>query len=238
MAGNTFINYAHRGASAYAPENTMSAFRLGLAMGANGIETDVQRTRDGVLVLFHDNTIQRMTGKEGRIQDYSYEELSAFEVRAYGRTDRIVRLRDFLEEFSRMDIQFAIEFKQRFTEAETIDLLEKYGMREKTALTSFDLTCLMRAKLYSPGYRAGYLTDDVNPMILKVLKTIGIEQVCPKGRMITKELTDELHRQGFSVRAYGISDETLMEAVYDTGVDGMTVNFPDRLKTYMGDSGR
>ena len=50
-----FINYAHRGASAYAPENTMSAFLLGIKQGANGIETDVRRTKDGVLVLFHDD---------------------------------------------------------------------------------------------------------------------------------------------------------------------------------------
>ena len=50
------INYAHRGASEYAPENTLSSFYLGLLQGANGIETDIQRTKDGVLVLFHDDT--------------------------------------------------------------------------------------------------------------------------------------------------------------------------------------
>jgi len=61
-----FVNYAHRGASQYAPENTLSAFYLGLAMGANGIETDVQKTKDGVLVLFHDNSLTRVTGAGGR----------------------------------------------------------------------------------------------------------------------------------------------------------------------------
>ena len=55
------INYAHRGASEYAPENTMSAFYLGLIYGADGIETDVQRTKDGELVLFHDDTLDRVT---------------------------------------------------------------------------------------------------------------------------------------------------------------------------------
>ena len=69
------INYAHRGASEYAPENTLSSFYLGLMQGANGIETDVQRTKDGVLVLFHDNTLDRVSNVSGNLSEYTYEEL-------------------------------------------------------------------------------------------------------------------------------------------------------------------
>ena len=69
------INYAHRGASEYAPENTLSSFYLGLLQGANGIETDVQKTKDGVLVLFHDDTIDRVSDGEGKLSDYTFEEL-------------------------------------------------------------------------------------------------------------------------------------------------------------------
>ena len=75
-----FVNYAHRGASEYTPENTMLAFNLGIYMGANGIETDVQLTKDGIPVLFHDNTIIRMTGEEGSISDYTFDELQNFNV--------------------------------------------------------------------------------------------------------------------------------------------------------------
>jgi len=66
-----FVNYAHRGASAYAPENTFLAFYTGLYMGANGIERDVQMTKYGVLVLFHEDTITRLTGAEGSASDYT-----------------------------------------------------------------------------------------------------------------------------------------------------------------------
>lgn len=233
MQNRNFINYAHRGASSYAPENTMSAFYLGLRMGANGIETDVQRTKDGVLVLFHDDTLKRVTGQEGSIQDYTYEELQGFDVCCYGRKDKIVKFRDFLEAFSGLDLQFAIEFKQEFTEQQTIDMLEEYGMRSKAILTSFKIECLMRAKLYAPDYVAGYLTDDVNEMTLKVLKTMGVEQVCPQGKLVNREFVDWIHGQGFSVRAWGIEDEARMKQVYDAGADGMTVNFPDKLTEYM-----
>lgn len=228
-----FINYAHRGASSYAPENTMRAFRLGLEMGANGIETDIHRTKDGVLVLFHDNTLKRVTGEEGKIKDFTFEELQKITVKMYGMEEKIPTLEEFLQEFSGKDISFAIEFKQDFTEKDAIDMLNKYGMREKTILTSFELNCLMRAALYAPEYKLGYLTNDVNEMTLKVLKTIGVEQVCPQGEIVTPELVKDLHAKGFSVRAWGIQSEERMAQVYDAGADGMTVNFPDKLAEYM-----
>jgi len=69
-----FVNYAHRGASTYTPENTFLAFYTGIYLGANGIETDVQMTKDEILVLFHDDTIGRLTDAEGRVSDYTLEE--------------------------------------------------------------------------------------------------------------------------------------------------------------------
>ena len=94
-----FINYAHRGASEYAPENTFLSFYTGMMMGANGIETDVQQTRDGVLVLFHDDTILRLTGAEGSIQDYTLAELQQFTFEKDGLKDKIVVFEDFLRLF-------------------------------------------------------------------------------------------------------------------------------------------
>ena len=72
-----FVVYAHRGASEYYPENTLSSFYAGVDMGANGIENDIQRTKDGVLVVFHDDTLERVAGVEGRVIDYTAAELAA-----------------------------------------------------------------------------------------------------------------------------------------------------------------
>jgi glycerophosphoryl diester phosphodiesterase len=91
----------------------------------------------------------------------------------------------------------------------------------------------MRAKLYRPDYRTGYLTYGVNPLTTKVLNVIGVEQVCPDGKTITRELVDDLHAQGFSVRAWGIANEELMRHAVECGVDGMTINFPDKLTAYL-----
>ena len=108
------INYAHRGASEYAPENTLSSFYLGLLQGANGIETDVQRTKDGILILFHDDMLERVTNSTGFISDYTFNELKRIKV--YGESvsdfyDGIVSLEEFLQRFSGYDINFAIELK-------------------------------------------------------------------------------------------------------------------------------
>lgn len=229
----SFVNYAHRGASSYAPENTMSAFRLGLEMGANGIETDVQRTRDGVLVLFHDDTLARVTGQPGSVKDYTYAQLQEFSVNVHGQSDRIPTLEEFLKAFGALDLTFAIELKQPFTEADTIAMLEKYGMNDKVIITSFRLECLMRARACTAHYRMGYLAQDINPLTLPVMDTIGIQEVCPEAPLVTPELVKELHGKGYSVRAWGVGNEDLMKAVYDAGADGMTVNFPDKLTEYM-----
>lgn len=228
-----FINYAHRGASSYAPENTMSAFHLGLEMGANGIETDVQRTSDGVLVLFHDDTLARVTGQPGSVKDYTYQQLQDFRVTVHGQSDRIPTLEEFLQAFSHMDLTFAIELKQPFTEKDTLDMLERYRMREKTVVTSFQLECLMRAANHNPAYRLGYLTQNIHPLTVPVLKTIGIREICPEAPLVTPQLVQTMHEQGFSLRAWGVRDEVLMRSVYDAGADGMTVNFPDKLTAYI-----
>lgn len=108
-----FINYAHRGASQYFPENTLSAFYAGIAMGANGIETDIRKTKDNVLVLFHGKNISRVTDGQGSIEDYTYDELMKLLVYnpEKDRTDKIVAFGDFLKYFGFRDLTFAVELK-------------------------------------------------------------------------------------------------------------------------------
>lgn len=228
-----FINYAHRGACAYAPENTMSAFYLGLYQGANGIETDVRKTRDGVLVLFHDATLERMTGAEGGVSDYTWDELQQFTLQKKGRIDKITRLDDFLRLFSFRDITFAIEIKQPGIEAEVADLLRKYDMVGKTVVTSFKFDCIRAIKEYAPELQVGFLTKVVTEETVAMLKAIGGEELCPKADLVTEEAVKAWHREGLNVRAWGIVDSETMKNVYDAGADGMTVNFPDKLTAYI-----
>jgi glycerophosphoryl diester phosphodiesterase len=230
------INYAHRGASEYAPENTLSSFYLGLLQGANGIETDVQRTKDGVLVLFHDSTLDRVTDSDGEIENYTYSELRR--VKVYGKCesgfyDRIPTLREFLEKFHSYDISLAIELKGAGVEDETLLMVKEFGIMDKVTFTSFNFEYIERIKALDPAARVGWLCSEVTPEMLEELLRIGGEEIAPKAAIVTPELMKEWQRLGLGVRAWGVSSVELMKKMCELGVDGMTVNFPDKLTEYL-----
>lgn len=225
-----FINYAHRGASEYAPENTMLSFYTGVFMGANGIETDVQLTKDGVAVLFHDETVDRVTDGKGNLEDFTYQELLKLNVIKNGLKDKIVTLKDFLKAFYHQDLTFAIELKGKNTFKITADLLRKYNLEKKTVVTSFMYDELKNFKVYAPEFEAGYLVEEeITDELLNKMKSDGINEICPEAYVITPDLTKKWHELGFNVRAWGVYDENLMESCLNSKVDGMTVNFPDKL---------
>jgi len=226
------INYAHRGASEYAPENTLSSFYLGLMQGANGIETDVQRTKDGVLVLFHDNTLDRVSNVSGKLSEYTYEELLSFKI--YGNCtsgfyDKIVTLEEFLEKFASYDIKFAIELKGEGVEEDTLSMIRKYGILKKTTFTSFNFEYIKKIKQMEPKARVGWLMGSPGDEEINKLLDISGEEMAPRAECITKEMMDVLRDKGLAVRAWGVFTVQLMKKMCDLNVDGMTVNFPDRL---------
>jgi len=224
-----FVNYAHRGASEYMPENTMSSFRMGFEMGANGVETDVQVTSDGIPVLFHDDTTDRVTGKPGSVTALTFAELDGYPVMKDGKIDKIPTVDEFLSEFADKDITFAIELKQEGTAQIVADLIYKYGIEKKVFVTSFKYDELLAMRKYAPTLKTGFLTRDTSDELLARMRGDGIEEYCPIAKDVTVELVEKCHRLGFNVRAWGVYNEELMKAVYDAGADGMTVNFPDKL---------
>ena len=230
------INYAHRGASSYFPENTLSSFSAGLEMGANGLETDVHMTRDGVLVLFHDDTLDRVTDGSGDVSSLSLHELKALRVFSPDRkrTDSIPTLDEFLDVFSAKDIRFAIELKQPGTEKDVIRILDRYDMRSKVTLTSFYFESLRSARVFEPGYRIGYLYGENEAEAKPKMRSLRGEELCPIAHLIrSREDTQLIRSAGFGVRVWGVKDEDTMKRMCRAGVDGMTVNFPDKLTAYL-----
>lgn len=230
------INYAHRGASEYAPENTLSSFYLGLLQGANGIETDVQKTKDGVLVLFHDDTVDRVSDGSGKLSDYTWEELKNLKIYGNNTTgfyDRIMTLRAFFEVFSQYDIQFAIELKGLDVEEETLNMVKEFDILHKVTFTSFQFDYIKRIKQLDSTARVGWLTYSSNENVMHQLTEIGGEEIAPDAGTVTAELISQWKAAGFGVRAWGVTNVSLMKKMCLLGVDGMTVNFPDRLQQYL-----
>ncbi|MBR6729688.1 MAG: glycerophosphodiester phosphodiesterase [Clostridia bacterium] len=234
------INYAHRGASEYAPENTLSAFYLGLLQGADGIETDVQRTKDGILVLFHDDTVDRVSNGSGKLSDYTLAELKALKIYGNNTTgfyDSVITLREFLEKFSCYDIHFAIELKGAGVEKDTLAMIEEFGILDKVTFTSFQFDYIKRIKELNPAARVGWLvgwfTETADEANIEKLLSIGGEEIAPEAKDITEELMKKWRKAGLGVRAWGVLNVPLMKKMCALQVDGMTVNFPDRLTQYL-----
>lgn len=236
-----FVVYAHRGASEYYPENTLSSFYAGVDMGANGIENDIQRTKDGVLVVFHDDTIDHVTNGSGRISDYTYEELLRFTVTnpKYSRTDKIMTFEEFLKYFAWRDLVLAIELKQFGIAGEVIDMIDRFGVRDKVIITSFKYEELQAAREYDKDIRLGYLYwGETDAERVEKLKAINAYQACPKAADLTEAELKLIYTNGFECRAWGISDTEIMKKMTDMGVNGgMTVNFPDKLIEYVKEKG-
>jgi glycerophosphoryl diester phosphodiesterase len=229
-----FINYAHRGASEYAPENTLLSFYTGIFMRANGIETDVQMTKDGVAVLFHDDTLLRVTGEKGKISDYTLNELKCFWVKKNELKDRIITLDEFFEKFKDYDITFAIELKGDKTALPTAELIKKHGVIDKVIATSFKYSELTDMHKALPNLRLGFLHQGkATNELLDKMKLDGINEICPEASVITKEECDKWHSLGFNVRAWGVTNTDVMKELCNAGVDGMTVNFPDKLTEFL-----
>ena len=135
---------AHRGLSALAPENSLAAFRLAGEYGFYAAECDVNLTKDGVWVISHDETINRMTNGRGNISDYTYEQLQQFKINAGNgirkyNSEKIPSLEQYLEVCADYNIIPEIEIKNGSNEklCEILTLLDKYSLRDKAIIISF-----------------------------------------------------------------------------------------------------
>lgn len=231
------INYAHRGASAYAPENTLAAFYLAQTQRANGLETDIQSTSDGVLVLFHDDDLYRITQTKGKVSDFTYKQLLKLDFGGYKgplyKNEKIVTLNDFLNYFSQKPLKLALEIKQDGVEERLLQTIDAYNCFSQTVITSFSLPSLIKTRELNSKVEIGFLTSKIEDRILKDLAQLNIRQICPNIASLNKEALEYAKSLGFNVRAWGVKDEELMHKAFNLKVDGMTVDFPDKLAALM-----
>jgi glycerophosphoryl diester phosphodiesterase len=237
---------AHRGASAYAPENTMAAFERAIALRTDGIETDVRASKDGRLVLVHDERVDRTTDGEGRVQDLTFDELQKldaggpFNPRFAG--ERIVTVEAFLDRFGGK-LPLCLEVKQVGVEAELVKMVRDRGLlhptppddassREQGALppvvfTSFKMEACEAVKKAAPEAYVGFLTPDFDDLTLKRVKGARLEQICPRADVVTGDRVLAARDRGLSVRAWSVSDREVLRTAIKAGIDGVTCNWPD-----------
>lgn len=222
-------NIAHRGASAYAPENTIAAFELAIEMGADAIETDVQCSSDGRLVLFHDSLLDRTSDGRGLVTSQTLEELQRLDIGGWFGPEhagtRILELGTALDHFLEK-IPLVLEIKDP---AAALPMMSAIPRTDRIEITSFDWDAVLSARNQAPGFRFGFLTPRFDTAEIERCFEAGLQQICPHANSVSADVVAEAHRQGLDVRAWGVSERTQIDVLRDAGVDGTTCNWPDWL---------
>ena len=227
----------HRGAAGLAPENTFAGFDLALELGVDGLETDVQRTKDGKLVLFHDDRLDKTTSGTGVLQETSWQELQQLDAGSWFDTkytgERVPLLLEALKRYGARTY-LDLEVKQIGIEDEVVSLVEQLKLLDRITFTSQDFPTLCNIKKKNPLAHVGYITADVSEENLTRVVGARIQVFCPRAEKVTRYLVDQCHSLGLFVRACGKRNTELMKNAISAGVDGMTFDFPDVLLKELG----
>ncbi len=236
-------NYAHRGFSGEYPENTMIAFEKAIEAGCEGIEMDVHFTKDGKLVIVHDELIDRTSDGKGFVKDYTYEELTKFDF-SYTYKDKvgfckIPALEEFMDLVHDKDIIINIELKTGIfsypgIEQATYDLIKKYDMHDKVVISSFGHASVMRMKKIDPTIKCGFLTETGILDVGEYIKSHGVECYHPLFAMlIDPELVKDIRSHGLEINTWTVNEEPYIEMLCDLKVEGIIGNYPDRTKAVL-----
>lgn len=241
----TFRIIAHRGASAYVPENTLAAFQLAYDMGVTEIETDVQLTTDGVVVLCHDRTLARYGHGEQVVEEMRWDDLARLDMGSWfsphlHHDKRMIRLDDLFAAFGDK-LTYHVELKGRAAvpqlAAATQRIIADQRLHSACFITSFAYDALVAMRRVDPTLRMGWLVQQIDDEIVAKAQALNLFQLCPKAELVTSAMVTQARTVVTEVRAWGLLGDSvskqaaevqaLIHRVIDSGCDGMTINWPD-----------
>lgn len=228
----------HRGARGLAPENTLPAFEVAAELEIDGVEFDVQRTADGVLVVFHDDTVDRTTTGTGALADLTLEQVRALDAGARfdGRFTgtRVPTLREALDYLKTTRLLLFIELKDpwRFPgmEQQCVDLVRELGLGPRTQFRSFYHDALHELYRIAPEISISELWDDRLPADDEVtFKTVDAPH-----QLLTPQNIRHMQARGQQVTAWTVNELERARALAEAGIDGLCTDYPDRLLALFG----
>lgn len=238
MISERTLNYAHRGFKSKYPENTMLAFRKAVEEGADGIEFDVHLTKDGELVIIHDERLDRTCQAQGRVKDYTLEELkkiNAAKLFPEVGFEGIPTLEEYFKYIKDKDIITNIELKTgifwyRGIEEKVYDLLSKYDLNDRILVSSFNHESLMKMKELGPELKFGALVSSWLDRPEDYLEKMGVDFYHPAAYCASPELVKRLHNCGIGINVWFGKEEYDFKTLVEMGVDGIISDFPDQVK--------
>ncbi|MGL4654838.1 MAG: glycerophosphodiester phosphodiesterase [Sarcina sp.] len=228
------LNIAHRGFSALYPENTMLAFKKAKEEGfCDGIELDVQLTKDNVPVIIHDEKLERTTGASGLVTDLTYNEIRKLNA---GLNEKIPTLEEYLEFAKENNIYTNLELKNSVLKYEgleniSLELIYKLGLEKDVIISSFNHESMIKVKEIDKNIKTGLLYDCLlfNPQ--KYCKTCNADAMHPDYRslLLSKRSLKNMLENGIEVNSYTINKEKHMLKFIEEGISAIITNHPDKL---------
>lgn len=240
---------AHRGDSAFFPENTLEAFRSAAKLGIDVIETDVHLTKDGEVVIWHDPTLERNTDGSGTIESHTLEELKKYDAgytftqdggKSYpfrGKGVKLTTLSEALEACP--DSRFNIDLKSQEPEIvdRFLDVIRSHHAENRICAASFHLNNLKKLRATAPDILTSITTLEVIPLLLReklhvlpssfdrrIIFQVPVKQYGIT--VVTKHFVEEMHKRGAIVMVWTINDESEMRRLYSIGVDTIMTDNP------------
>ena len=227
------LNIAHRGYSGKFDENTMIAFKKAIEYKADGIETDVQLSKDNVPVIIHDETLDRTTDGRGYVKDYTLAELKKFRTKS---GEEIPTLKELLELVADSDLKILnLELKNSIfpyegLEEKVLDMIYQYNLKEKIIISSFNHLSLIKVRKLDEEIRLGALTDSTLVNVPRYLKDISVQCYHPCfPSILNEEYMREIKEAGIIVNPYTVNEEEHMKMVMKFKVDSIITNEVERL---------
>lgn len=235
---------AHRGANKKAPQNTAPAFVAAINEGADGFETDVHLTCDGVPVICHNYTIDATSDGRGEVSSYTAAELKKFDFGAYFSEEfkgtPLPTLDEFLEIASESSCEIInIELKCpknnniMYLVEKTLESVKKYGCLDRVIISSFSPEVLVTVKKVDSRCRTAFLYPISNPSVCRfivypffMVKKIGCDIIHPASLAVTKNLVKAAHKLGIQVNVWTVNEKNTILKLLSYGVDGLITDKP------------
>ena len=235
--------WAHRGASGYAPENTMAAFQKAIEMEADGIELDIHLSRDGQLVVIHDEWLERTSDGTGWVKDYTLEELRSFN---YNKTHpeyekaKIPTMEEVFERVAPTKLSINIELKTGIVfypeiEKKILALTKKWKMEDRVIYSSFNHYSILHLKELNPDAKVGFLYADGTIDMPAYGDKYHVDALHPALYNIQYPgFMEECKKRGLKVHVWTVNEEKYVQMCAKAGVDAVITNYPDMAKRVIG----
>lgn len=230
--------FAHRGFSGNYPENTMLAFKKAIEENVDGIELDVQLTKDGEVIIIHDETLDRTTDGKGLVVDYTLEEIKKFNASYIFKDmgfNSIPTLREYFELVKNFDLVTNIELKTGVNqylgiEEKVLSLIQEFQLENKVIISSFNHFSVMRMKKIAPYLKCGFLSEDWIIEAGKYTHSFDIECYHPRFNNLIPDVIEELKKYNLEINTWTVNSEEDMKYLKEKGIDSIITNYPDLAK--------